>query len=81
MYGATLTDENQHQLWVPPGYAHGFVVLSEVALFEYKCTDLYHPEDEIGVCWNDPTAAIDWPVENPTVSDRDASLPNLADLN
>jgi dTDP-4-dehydrorhamnose 3,5-epimerase len=78
--GAELSDKNQKQMWIPPGYAHGFVVLSEIADFEYKCTDLYHPEDEIGVIWNDPDIGIDWPVNEPKVSERDAHLPALADL-
>ena len=78
--GAFLSDENHRQLWIPPGYAHGFVVLSEVADFEYKCTDLYYPEDEIGLIWNDPQVNIDWPIRNPVISDKDAQLPPLAAL-
>ncbi|MCC5869624.1 MAG: dTDP-4-dehydrorhamnose 3,5-epimerase [Gammaproteobacteria bacterium] len=75
--GATLSDRNHRQFWVPPGYAHGFVVLSEVADFEYKCTDYYHPEDEIGVVWNDPDLGIDWPIAQPVLSAKDAALPTL----
>ena len=78
--GITLSDENGRQLWVPPGYAHGFVTLSEVADFEYKCTDFYEPESEGGVIWNDPDLAIEWPLANPTISARDAKLPTLAAL-
>jgi len=78
--GATLSDENMVQFWVPPGYAHGFLVLSEVADFEYKCTDYYLPGDEIGVVWNDPDIAIDWPLADPTLSAKDAALPSLAEL-
>ena len=78
--GVTLSDENHRQLWIPPGYAHGFVVLSEVADFEYKCTELYHPKDEIGLIWNDPEVGIDWPIRNPVISDKDARLPTLAEL-
>ncbi|MEZ5550295.1 MAG: dTDP-4-dehydrorhamnose 3,5-epimerase [Pseudomonadales bacterium] len=78
--GATLSDENQHQLWIPPGYAHGFAVLSEVADFEYKCTDYYHPEDEIGVVWDDPDLAIPWPVSAPEISSKDRALPRLREL-
>jgi dTDP-4-dehydrorhamnose 3,5-epimerase len=78
--GATLSDVSHRQMWVPPGYAHGFVVLSEVADVEYKCTDYYHPQSEAGVVWNDPTLAIEWPCKAPTLSDRDRRLPTLADL-
>jgi len=78
--GAELSDTNHRQMWIPPGYAHGFVVLSDVADFIYKCTDYYHPEDEIGFIWNDPEVGIDWPVSDPLVSQRDAGLPGLAAL-
>jgi dTDP-4-dehydrorhamnose 3,5-epimerase len=78
--GATLSDTNGQQMWIPPGYAHGFVVLSDVADFEYKCTDYYHADDEIGVLWNDPDAAIDWPIDDPVLSDKDKALPTLAEL-
>ncbi len=74
-YGAELTDENQHQLWVPPGLAHGYCVLSETADFNYKCTELYHPEDESGIRWNDPDLAVAWPVDNPVLSAKDAAAP------
>ena len=73
----TLSDRNRAQLWVPPGYAHGFVVLSESVYFAYKCTDYYAPELERGVHWNDPTLAIEWPVEDPVLNDRDAAWPTL----
>lgn len=78
--GVTLSDSNQRQLWIPPGYAHGFLVLSELADFEYKCTDYYYPEDEIGVIWNDPDIGITWPLGNPIVSDKDLALPQLSEL-
>ena len=78
--GAELTEENQKQLWIPPGYAHGFVVLSDVVDFQYKCTDLYHPEDEIGVRWDDPDIGIDWPIAEPIVSEKDSNLPALTTL-
>ena len=78
--GVSLSDENHRQLWIPPGYAHGFVVLSEVADFEYKCTDLYHPQDEIGLIWNDPQVNIGWPIPDPLISEKDARLPTLAEL-
>jgi dTDP-4-dehydrorhamnose 3,5-epimerase len=78
--GVTLSDENRLQMWIPPGYAHGFVVLSETADFEYKCTEYYHPQSESGVIWNDPDLAIEWPIANPTLSERDRRLPTLAAL-
>lgn len=68
------------QLYVPPGFLHGFCVLSERAQVEYKCTDFYRPEDEIGVVWNDPEIGIEWPLRNPLLSDKDAALPTLAAL-
>jgi dTDP-4-dehydrorhamnose 3,5-epimerase len=78
--GSILSDTNGRQLWIPPGYAHGFAVLSEVADFEYKCTEYYHPEDEAGVIWNDPDIGIDWPIEQPVLSEKDRTLPTLAAL-
>ena len=59
------------QLWVPPGYAHGFVVVSDDALVEYKCTDFYQPGDEVCLRWDDPVLGIEWPVSEPVVSDKD----------
>jgi len=78
--GVELTEENHKQLWVPPGYAHGFCVLSETADFQYKCTDYYDPSDEGGVIWNDPDVAIEWPIANPSLSSKDALLPTLKEL-
>ncbi|KPU52842.1 dTDP-4-dehydrorhamnose 3,5-epimerase [Pseudomonas fluorescens] len=78
--GVELNDENHRQLWVPPGYAHGFCVLSEVADFQYKCTDLYHPEDEGGLIWSDPDVNIPWPVETPKLSAKDQCNPTLRQL-
>jgi dTDP-4-dehydrorhamnose 3,5-epimerase len=78
--GVRLSAENHRQLWIPPGYAHGFLVLSDVADFEYKCTEYYHRGDEIGVIWNDPDVAIDWPIATPIVSPRDAALPRLVEI-
>jgi dTDP-4-dehydrorhamnose 3,5-epimerase len=78
--GVMLSDVNGRQLWIPPGYAHGFAVVSEYADFEYKCTAYYHPEDEVGLVWNDPEVGIRWPIENPTVSSKDAALPSLAQI-
>lgn len=78
--GVELNDENHRQLWVPPGYAHGFCVISDTADFQYKCTDLYFPEDEGGLRWNDPQLDIPWPVENPSLSDKDQHNPTLRAL-
>jgi dTDP-4-dehydrorhamnose 3,5-epimerase len=75
-----LSEENHRQLWVPRGFAHGFVVLSETADFFYKCDDLYSPKDEIVVCWDDPAIGINWGVTNPSLSARDAAAPRLADV-
>jgi dTDP-4-dehydrorhamnose 3,5-epimerase len=78
--GVELNDENHRQLWVPPGYAHGFCVLSEVADFQYKCTDYYQPEDEGGLLWSDPDVGIPWPVAEPQLSAKDQLNPRLRDL-
>ncbi len=78
--GVTLSDENHRQMWIPPGYAHGFCVLSDEADFEYKCTDLYYPNDEGGVFWSDPDLNIQWPLSDPLLSAKDLALPPLADL-
>jgi dTDP-4-dehydrorhamnose 3,5-epimerase len=75
-----LSEENKTQFWVPPGFAHGFVVLSETADFEYKCTDYYDPSDEGSLLWNDPDLNISWPVDNPKLSEKDANASPLADL-
>ena len=66
-----LSDENQYQVFIPPGFAHGFCVLSDEADFEYKCTEFYNPNSEVGIMWNDPDLDIDWPVKNPIVSAKD----------
>ncbi len=75
--GVILKASEQNQFWVPPGFAHGFLVLSETAVFAYKCTELYHPEDEGGIRWDDPTVAIAWPETGapPKLSPKDATLP------
>ena len=79
--GAHLTADNKHQLWVPAGFLHGFLVLSETALFSYKCTDLYHPEAELSVRWDDPDIGIDWPLDGPpTLSATDRAAACLKDL-
>lgn len=79
-FGTELSDENHHQFYVPPGFAHGFCVLSDIVDFQYKCTDYYHPEDEVGVIWNDASIAVDWPITNPMLSDKDKLLWALADI-
>ena len=76
--GVTLTADNFKQVYVPPGFAHGFWVSSAIAQVEYKCTDLYDPASEIGVAWNDPSLAIAWPVTAPLLSARDGRHPTLA---
>lgn len=78
--GATLSVENRLQLYVPPGFAHGFVVVSGEALVAYKCTAPYHRESETSILWSDPDIGIDWPVAAPTVSDKDAAAPRLRDV-
>jgi dTDP-4-dehydrorhamnose 3,5-epimerase len=78
--GAELSAENRHQLYVPPGFGHGFCVTSELATFSYKCTDVYHPECELAVAYNDPALAIEWPAESPLLSAKDADAPTLAEI-
>ncbi|HME73310.1 MAG TPA: dTDP-4-dehydrorhamnose 3,5-epimerase [Myxococcota bacterium] len=77
---AVLSSENFRQLWVPPGLAHGFCVLSERAQVEYKCTDFYDPADELVVAWNDPGLAIPWPIAAPVLSERDRNGTPLDEL-
>ena len=77
--GLVLSDDNHRQLWIPSGFAHGFCVLSEIADFMYACTEFYSPADEHAVRWNDPEIAIEWPVAEPTLSDKDRNAPLLAD--
>ena len=73
-----LSADNFRQCYVPPGFAHGFYVVSDSADVEYKCTTVYDPASEIGIIWNDPDLAIDWPTPTPLLSPRDATLPTLA---
>lgn len=75
-----LSDDNHHQLYVPPGFAHGFVVMSDFAFVLYKCTELYQPNDECGFIRNDPDVGVDWPIEDPVLSDKDSLLPQLRDI-
>ena len=78
--GVELSDANHLQLWIPPGYAHGFCVLSEEADLVYKCTDYYHPEDEGGLAWNCPRLGIPWPIDAPLLSAKDERYPGLDEL-
>lgn len=80
--GEVLSAENKNQLWVPPGFGHGFLVLSDMAEFEYKCTDYYAPEFERAIRWDDPDIGIDWPLpdgEQPVLSVKDADAPFFQD--
>jgi dTDP-4-dehydrorhamnose 3,5-epimerase len=78
--GHRLSAKNRAQLWIPPGYAHGFCVLSDGALFAYKCTTPYDARSEISIRWDDPDLAIDWPVRGPVLSPKDARAPRLAEI-
>jgi dTDP-4-dehydrorhamnose 3,5-epimerase len=77
--GVELTEENGDMLYVPPGFAHGFLVLSDSAEIIYKCTEEYSPEDDRGIIWNDPDIGITWPFQGPIVSAKDGALPLLKD--
>ena len=79
-FGVTLSSVSHRQLWVPPGFAHGFLVLSDVAEVEYKCTAYYAPEDEASIAWDDPVLQIAWPLPSgviPILSDKDAAAPGF----
>jgi dTDP-4-dehydrorhamnose 3,5-epimerase len=78
--GVRLSAENHRQLFVPEGFAHGYCVLSDTAVFTYKCSDYYSPESEKGILWSDPDIGIDWPVKDPVLSDKDKAYPRLRDL-
>jgi len=78
--GTILSEKNKHQLFIPEGFAHGLCVISETADVVYKCTDLYTTGDEYGILWSDPVIGIDWPVENPVLSEKDAESPRLMDV-
>jgi dTDP-4-dehydrorhamnose 3,5-epimerase len=75
-----LSAGNRRHFWIPEGFAHGFVTLSDTALFNYVCTDTYDRDADAGIRWNDADLAIDWPVASPLLSDKDAKLPFLADI-
>ncbi|MHC4534531.1 MAG: dTDP-4-dehydrorhamnose 3,5-epimerase [Planctomycetota bacterium] len=75
-----LSNANHRQMYIPPGFAHGYCVTSETAVFSYKCTEFYNPESEGGIIWNDPDINIDWQIKEPVLSFKDASLPKLKDI-
>jgi dTDP-4-dehydrorhamnose 3,5-epimerase len=79
-FGIRLSEQNKYQLFIPQGFAHGFCVLSDKALFSYKCSAYYDPQDEGGILWSDQTLAIDWPLKNPILSEKDRQLPQLAEI-
>jgi len=79
-HGVTLSVENKRQFWIPPGFAHGFQVISEAALFHYKCTDYYAPQDEFTLMWNDPDVGIHWPDMNPILSSKDSQGMRLHEI-
>lgn len=76
----SLTAKNKEQLYIPKGFAHGFCVVSETAIFHYKCTDKYSPESEHGIIWNDSTLNIPWPVKDPIISEKDKKYPRFSEL-
>lgn len=80
--GVMLSADNKRQFYIPRGFAHGFLVLSEIAVFCYKCDDIYHPNDEGGLAWNDPDIGIEWPNldKQPILSEKDKAHPGLRDL-
>jgi len=75
-----LSDANHRQIYILPGFAHGYCVTSETAIFSYKCTDFYNPATESGIIWNDPDLNIDWPIKEPVLSPKDAAYPRFKDL-
>ena len=79
-WGLSLSETNNLQLYIPIGFAHGFCVLSESAEVLYKCSDYYSPENERGILWSDPDLAIDWPVKEPILSEKDAVYPRFREL-
>ena len=79
-FGAHLSAENFRQIYIPPGFAHGFCVVSEVGEVEYKCTELYEAADELVIAWNDPQIGIRWPAAEPLLSAKDKAAPRLAEV-
>jgi dTDP-4-dehydrorhamnose 3,5-epimerase len=78
--GCHLSASNKRQLWMPPGLAHGFCVLSNSAIFQYKSTDYYDPSLELSIAWNDPVLAIEWPIDAPKLSGKDAAAARLSEI-
>lgn len=78
--GVELNDENRLQLYIPPGFAHGFATLSDIADISYKCTTSYNAQDDAGILWNDPEIGINWPIDQPLISEKDAKAPKLSAL-
>jgi dTDP-4-dehydrorhamnose 3,5-epimerase len=78
-YGIDLSETNYRMLWVPPGFAHGFCALTDIADLVYKATEVYHGESDRGILWNDPEIGIEWPLAEPILSSKDASAPRLRD--
>ncbi len=79
-FGVTISAKDKRQVYIPEGFAHGFCVLSKTALFSYKCSEYYLPEDEGGVLWNDPHIGIQWPIKTPILSDRDSNFTGLTEI-
>jgi dTDP-4-dehydrorhamnose 3,5-epimerase len=79
-FATEISADDFRQIYVPPGILHGFCVTSETAQFVYKCTDVYHPEGEFSVAWDDPDLAIDWPIDDPVLSEKDRTAPRLRDV-
>ena len=78
--GRMLNDQNHHQMWIPPGFAHGFCVMSDEVEFLYKCTELYDPSSDGGIAWNDPDIGVVWPLAEPALSAKDLKLPRLREV-
>lgn len=78
--GTVLSAENKRQIFVPEGFAHGFCIQTETADVIYKCTDLYHPGDDYGIFWADPTIGINWPIGDPSLSNKDSKNPKLSEI-
>jgi dTDP-4-dehydrorhamnose 3,5-epimerase len=78
--GERLSGDNHRQLYIPEGFAHGFCVISEFALLQYKCTELYHPETELCIAWNDPELGITWPIPEPRLSAKDGAAKRLCEI-